>query len=215
MGFFSRKLSGSQKEEALALVRHLQGILAYQQLAMEIYNDAFAAVAGEPPLGAEVWERPLAVFNSPELVSKHIIPALEKKIEILKLMETKHQSASALATAKLRLPYQEMTSAIRVMLDRAQSQYDGFTQWVQGSQTFVDSTRLDEAETLALDRALKVLNNLIYERIGLTPDEWLDIVREATNSVRDSLGLVPLDRDAFRSLYLSGLQGERVRLFGD
>jgi hypothetical protein len=59
------------------------------------------------------------------------------------------------------------------------------------------------------------LNNLIYEKIGLTPDQWLDIVWEAFNSVRDSLGLAPLDSDVFRSLYFSGLQGKRVRFFSD
>jgi hypothetical protein len=215
MGWFSRKLPDSEKEGALALVRHLQGILAYQQLAMETYNDAFAAIAGEPPLGAEAWNRPQAVFDKPELVSKYIIPALEKKIEILKLMETKHQSASTMATSKFLLPYQEMTSAIQAMLDRAHLQYDGFTQLVRGSQTFSDSTSLDEAETLAIDRAVMALNNLIYEKIGLTPDQWLDIVWEAFNSVRDSLGLAPLDNDVFRSLYFSGLQGKRVRFFSD
>jgi hypothetical protein len=214
MRLFSRKLPENQKEEALALVRHLQGILAYQQLAMEIYNDALATVAGDPPLGAEVWERREALSSSPELVSENIVPALEKKIEILKLMEAKHQSASALATAKLQRPYQEMTSAIRVMLDRAQLQYDGFTQWVQGSQTLANSTRLDEPETSAIDRAIKALNDLI-KRVELTPDEWLDIVQEATNSVRASLGLAPLESDEFRSLYFRGLTGEQIRFFSE
>ncbi|MFC1971575.1 hypothetical protein ACFLV0_06610 [Chloroflexota bacterium] len=47
MGLFSKRLSGSYKEEAIALVRHLQTMLAYQQLAMETYNDAAASIAGE------------------------------------------------------------------------------------------------------------------------------------------------------------------------
>jgi len=216
MGWFFRKLPESQKEGALMLVRHLQEMLAYQQLAMEIYNDAFAAVVGDPPHGAEVWARPRpkAAFDSPALVSDIIIPALEKKIEILKLMETKHQMASALASSKLQVPYQEMTSAIHVALDRAQLQYNGFTRWVQSPQTAVDITRLDEPERLAADRAIKALNDLI-KRVGLTSDEWIDINQEAFNSVRAYLGLVPLDRDVFRSRYFLGLTGERVRFFGD
>jgi len=216
MGWFSRKLKGRQREEALALVHHLQGILAYQQLAMEIYNDAFTTVVGEhPPLGAEVWDRQLGVFNSPELVSKHIIPALEKKIEIIKLMKTKHEQANSLATKKLQRPYQEMTSAIREMLDRAQFQLDGFTKWVRGEQKFADLTQPDELEQLAIDRTLIALNDLIYDRIGLTFDEWIAICREAINSVRTSRGLAPLDSEVYRSQYIRGLQGERVRFFND
>jgi hypothetical protein len=214
MGWFSRQLPDSQKEGALVLVRHLQGMLAYQQLAMEIHNDAFAAIAGDPPRGAEVWARQKAAFSSPTLVSEYIVPALKKKIEILQLMETKHQLASALAPAKLQLPYQEMTSAIRVMLDRAHLQYDGFTRWIQSPQTAVDVRRLDKPELLAIDRAVNALNDLI-KRVGLTHDEWMDLNQEVFNSVRTSLGLLPLDRDSFRSRYFRGLKGERVRFFGD
>jgi hypothetical protein len=214
MGWFSRQLPDSQKEGALALVRHLHEMVAYQQLAMEINNDAFAAVVGDAPHGAEVWTRHQATFPSPTLASEYIIPALERKIQILQLMERKHQLASALALAKLQLPYQEMTSAIRAMLGRAHLMYDGFMRWVQSPQTDVDVVRLDEPELLAIDRSINSLNNLI-KRIGLTPDEWMDIVQEAFNSVRTSLGLVPLDRDVFRSRYFRGLEGERVRFFGD
>jgi len=214
MGWFSKQLPDSQKEGALVLVRHLQEMLAYQQLAMEIHNDAFAAVVGDPPRGAEVWARQKAAFSNPALVSEYVVPALEKKIEILQLMETKHKLASALAPAKLQLPYQEMTSAIRVMLDRAHLQYDGFTRWIQSPQTAVDVRRLDKPELSAIDRAVKALNDLI-KKAGLTHDEWMDLNQEAFNSVRTSLGLVPLDRDVFRSQYSRGLNGERVRFFGD
>jgi hypothetical protein len=145
MGWFSRQLPDSQKEGALVLVRHLQGILVYQQLAMETYNDAVAAaVGGPPPHGAEVWVQARATFSSPALVSEYVIPALKKKIEILQLMETKHQQARALAPAKLQQPYRQMTSAIRAMLDRAQLQFQGFTRWVQSPQTVLDIVRLDE-----------------------------------------------------------------------
>ena len=195
-------------------MRHLQEMLAYQQLAMEIYNDACAAVVGDPPHGAEVWARPTAAFSSPALVSEYVIPALEKKIEIFKLMETKHKLASALAPTKLQLPYQEMTSAIRVMLDRAHLQYDGFTEWIQNPQTAIDVRRLDKPELSAIDRAVMALNDLV-RKAGLTHDEWMDLNQEVFNSVRTSRGLVPLDRDVFRSRFFRGTSGEHVRFFGD
>jgi len=214
MGWFFKQLPDSQKEGALALIRHLQEMLAYQQLAMEIYNDALAAIAGDPPRGAEVWARQTAPFSSPALVSEHVIPALEKKLEILQSMETKHKLASALAPAKLQLPYQEMTSAIRVMLDRAHLQYDGFTEWIQNPQTTIDVRCLDKPELSAVDHAVKALNDLI-KKVGLTPDEWMDLNQGVFNSVRTSRGLVPLDRDVFCSRFFRGTTGERVRFFSD
>lgn len=214
MRWFSRKVPDSEKEGALALVCHLQRMLAYQQLAMETYNDAVASVVGDPPLGAEVWGRAEATFSSPVLVADYVIPALEKKIEILGLMEAQHQKGTALATAKLGQPYEAMRSAIRTMLDRAQLQYQGFKRWVQSPETAVDVTRLDGPELAAIDRAVSALNDLI-KRVGLTPDEWIEINREAFNSVRASVGFLPLDTDAFRSRYFRGLTGERVRFFAD
>ncbi|MCJ7791791.1 MAG: hypothetical protein MUP49_05240 [Dehalococcoidia bacterium] len=214
MGWFSRQLPDSEKEGAVALVRHLQEMLAYQQLAMETYNDALAAIAGDPPPGAEVWKRATADFSSPALVSEYVIPALAKKIEIIQLMETKHKLKSTLVPVKLQLPYQTMTSAISVMLERAHLQYDEFTQWIQNPQTAVNVRRLDKPELSAIDRAVKALNDLI-KRVGLTPDEWMDLNQQVFNSVRTSLGLVPLDRDVFCSRYFRGLSGERVHFFSD
>lgn len=215
MGWFSRQVPDSQKEGALVLVRHLQRMLAYQQLAMETYNDAAASVVGDPPHGAEVWARAKVTFSSPALVAEHVVPALEKKIELLRLMEAQHQQASALATTKLlRQPYQEMTSAIRAMLDRAELQYQGFTQWVQSPQTAVDVSRLDGPELAAIVRAVSALNDLI-KRVGLMLDQWIKLNQEAFNSVRASVGLPPLDSDVFRSRYFGGLTGERARFFAD
>lgn len=214
MGWFSRKVPNREKEGALALVRHLQRMLAYQQLAMETYNDAVASVVGEPPHGAEVWGHAQTTFSSPVLVAEYVIPALEKKIEILQLMEAQHQKTEHLATAKLAQPYQAMTSAIRTALDRAQLQYQGFTRWVRSPQTAVDVTRLDGPEFTAVGRAASALNDLI-KRVALTTEEWIEVNREAFNSVRASVELPPLDREAFRSRYFRGLTGERVRFFAD
>ena len=84
MGWFSNRLSGSQKEEALAMVRHLQIILAYQQLAMETYNDAAAIAMGDVkiPYGAELTQRAQFNFSNPTLVAQYVTPAIAKKIEM-------------------------------------------------------------------------------------------------------------------------------------
>ncbi len=215
MGLFSRRLTDSQKKEALALVNHLQTMLAYQQLAMEIYNDAVANDTGEIPHGGEVTERINVTFSSPILVAKYAIPALEKKIEIFELMETKHREASVLETANFQQPYKEMTAAIGAMMDRARFMHQGFKQWVNNEVTNINVTGLDGNELAALDRAIKSLNELIFKKLGLTSDEWLDIVQKSTNSVRASVKLMPLTKDIFRSRYMSGINGEHVRFYSD
>jgi hypothetical protein len=215
MGLFSRRLTDSQKKEALALVNHLQTMLAYQQLAMEIYNDAVANDTGEIPHGGEVTERTNVTFSSPFIVAKYAIPALEKKIEIFELMETKHREASVLETANFQQPYKEMTVAISEMMDRARFMRQGFKQWVNNEVTNIDVTGLDGNELAAVDRAIKSLNELIFKKLGLTSDEWLDIVQKSTNYVRASVKLMPLTKEIFRSRYMSGINGEHVRFYSD
>lgn len=213
MGWFSTRLSGIQKEEALAMVRHLQTMLAYQHLAMEVYNDATAVVAGKIPHGAEVTQRANVNFSDPTLVAQYVIPAVAKKIEIFQLVEAKHQEVSGLVNTILQEPYQEMTVAINAMLERARYQYQGFQQWVNHPQVDVDTKDLDRDELAAIDSAIRALNELIFKKIRLTSDEWLDIVQEAFNSVRASLKLIPLGKDSFRSQYMRGINGEYVRFF--
>jgi hypothetical protein len=214
MGWFSKHLSGSQKEDALAMVRHLQTMLAYQQLAMETYNDAAAIAAGEIQYGDEVTKHDLT-FYQPTLVAQHVIPAVAKKIEIFQLMEMRHREMSILATASLQEPHQEMTALIDTMLERARLQYHGFQQWVSNPQYDIDTTGLDRDEDAACYHAVKALNELIFKKIRLTHDEWLDIVQESFNSVRASLKLIPLSKDVFRSQYMRLISGERIRFFKD
>lgn len=215
MGLFSRRLTDSQKKEALTLVNHLQTMLAYQQLSTEIYNDAIANDTGEIPNGGEVTQRHSVNFSSPFIVSKYVIPALEKKIKILELMQTKHREASILKTANYEQQYEEMTAAIKAMMDRACFMYQGFKQWVNNEVRKIDVTVLDNDEIVALDRAIKSLNEIIFKKLGLTSDEWLDIVQESFNSIRTSLKLIPLTKEIFRSRYMSGVNGEHVRFYSD
>jgi hypothetical protein len=214
MGWFSKRLSGSQKEEALTMARHLQTMVAYQQLAMETYNDAAAIASGRIPHGSELTHRSV-YFSDPALVAQYVIPAVAKKIEIFQSIEMKHREVSVLATANLKVPYQEMTAAINAWLERARYQYHVFQQWVNNPQVDIDTVRLDRYELAATDRALKALNDLIFRNIRLTRDEWLDIVQEAFNSVRASLKLVPLSKDTFRSQHMGLISGEQVRFFKD
>jgi len=217
MGWFSKRLSGSQKEEALVMVRHLQTMLAYQQLAMETYNDAAAIASGRIPHGSELIQLSF-YFSNRALLAQYVIPAVARKIEIFQSIEMKHREVSVLATGNLKKPYEKMTAAINAWLERARYQYHVFQQWVSNTQVdldTLDTVRLDKYELAATDRALKALNDLIFRKIRLTQDEWFDIVQESFNSVRASLKLAPLTKKTFRSRFMQGLSGEQVRFFKD
>ncbi len=185
---------------------------------METYNDACISITGsQVPQGAELVRRPEFTFSGANLtcVTKTLIPALEKKIEIFQLMEKQHKEASVLATINLQHFYQEMTAAIKALLDRAQLQYFGFKQWIDKQDTNIDMTMLDTYESTAIVRATTALNDLIYKNIGLTFDEWLEIIHESLNFIRASVKLTPLSKDIFRSRYFKYLSGEHTRFFND
>jgi hypothetical protein len=215
MGFDFSSLTAREKKEAVALVIHLQTMLAYQQLAMETYNDAAVVATGEEiPRGTEIFGRPDFTINNPTLIVNYVIPAINKKIEIFHLMETKHQEASFLALENFHQPYQEMTSAIIALSDRARLQHQVFTDWAYKGVSNFDVNKLDKNESEATKRAIFSLNELI-KQIGLTSDEFLDIVQDSMNFVRISIELAPLSKDLFRSIYMRGLTGEIVRYFKD
>ncbi|MBF8266953.1 MAG: hypothetical protein HW388_461 [Dehalococcoidia bacterium] len=136
-GVASEALSESQlaskRDEAISLIRHLQKMLAYQQLSMERYNGAAALASGSPPGSGMAVERPLFSVQSRTLVSQYMIPALEYKIELICSMKDEHEQVGQLVTEEIRRPYDEMSVAINMMLERANLQYQGFTSFEQNS----------------------------------------------------------------------------------
>lgn len=216
MPWFWKSLRRGEKDAAILLIRHLQKMLAYQQLSMEIYNDAFAVASGAPLPSGEAFQRPQAMLFRPALVAQYVIPALERKIAIIRSMQEQHAQASHLATQKVRQPYDDVASLIHVMLERAQLQYEGLASWVGCPALAVDTTRLDGPELAAIERAVRSLNNLIKKaglRAGLENDAWMEVNRQAFNEVRAAAGLPPLDALDFYSKYSEGVNGGRVRLF--
>lgn len=195
------------------MVRHLQTMLGYQQLSADTYNDALAAVAGKLPRGAGVTSQPQVELADALLVSQYVIPAIERKIAIVNCMAREHRKMGGSSNPAIWKPYEAMTSAIAAILRRAECQYEGFRQWIEAPQYGVDTVRLDNEERAAIDRAIKALNKLAMKDVGVGYDGFLDIVQEATNKVRGSLELKPLDHDTFRTLYMQGLTGKRVHFY--
>ena len=208
--FFKSK--AAKKSAALPLIMHLQKMLAYQQLSMEIYNDALLSVSREPNTSSEAgWQRPTGELSNPAVVSEYLLPALQRKIEIAQSMEDQHNTAAELAGKNFSSPYEDMATGIHLMLQRAQLQFDGFTSWIANPSTDINTMHLDEAESQAVDRALRSLNALVQK--VMTNDEWMEVNRHAMNAVRETVGLSILSHVEFRDLYSRGIGGENIRFY--
>ena len=206
--FFKSK--AAKKSAALPLIMHLQKMLAYQQLSMEIYNDALLSVSREPNTSSEAWQRPTVELSNPAVVSEYLLPALQRKIEIVQSMEEQHNTAAELA-GNFSSPYEDMATGIHLMLQRAQLQFDGFTSWIANPSANIDTMKFDEAESQAMHLALLSLNALVQK--VMTTDEWMEVNRHALNDVREMVGLSALSQMEFRDLYSRGVSGENIRMF--
>ena len=215
MSWFSRsRLSAQDKDAGLVLIWHLQKMLAYQQVAMEGYNDAMARSAG---MGTTTNEglmnmQPAMLMSDPAAVRQHVLPALTRKIEIFQSMEREHKAISRPTTKALRQAYDDFSSALRLMQERARLQHEGFSAWADDPTLDVDMIRLDAPEFEAISRSAASLNELIA-KIQLETNAWLDVNCDAFNAVRASIGLPPMSGADFRSTHLGGLAGEPARFF--
>lgn len=216
MRWFSKShLSGPEKEAADELIRHLQTMLAYQQLTMERTNDAFALAAGTSTPTHEGFVRPQAILGDPDAVFRHMIPALQTKLEILAVMEEKHRAFPRPTSKPAKTAYDDFTSLLAAMRQRATFQYKSYSAWTKNPSLDIRPTLMDAVEDSALNKSLRTLNSVI-EKVGMRVNEepWLEIVCKAFNSVRAYVGLLPLSGSDFRSRYFAGLVGT-TRFFRD
>ncbi len=214
MGLFSSGLSGADKAHAITLIKQLQTIVAYQQLSMEIYNDAVYSLIGTPGEGDEIFNRPISNFGDPKMVDGVVIPALKEKIQIIQLMNTMLLSVKDYSDGTLRKPYEDMSLLIRTSLERANHQYEEMTKWILNPQLDTNPLSHDQAEMYAMTNAMASLNDLISQA-GLSSEKWLGIVYDAFNNVRAYRKLAPFSQEIFLSRYMRGMKGERVRFFTD
>ncbi len=179
---------------------------------MERNNDALAMVAGFGKLTNEAFSRPVVSFDNPEAVAKYIVPAVREKIEILDSMEIEQNEIGEPQSKVFKIIYHNFTNALRVMKERAQLQYIGFTAFANNESTEIDMNQLDSAELEAVDKAILSLNNAVGS-LGLSGDEFLKINCDAFNSVRKNIGLSPLSNQQFQEIYFAGISGEPARFF--
>jgi hypothetical protein len=73
---------------------------AFQQLAMESYNDALLKVSASASAGDELFVRGQAKVEDLTLVAQYLLPAAEHKVEILETMEGEHRAFHVPTAAK-------------------------------------------------------------------------------------------------------------------
>jgi hypothetical protein len=213
MKFFSSFFKSSQEDENnIKYIFHFQRLLAFQQLFMEQYNDAFAKAAGLEKLSNEAFERPIATLDNPEAIVKYIVPALQKKTKILASMEIEQNEMGEPQSETLRAVYQDFTKALWAMKERAQLQYEGFNTFVNNELIDEDITELDSVELEAMDRAILRLNDVVMN-LGLSGEDFLKINCDAFNSVRKDVGLSPMSNQQFQDIYFAGISGQPARFF--
>ena len=205
--------TAQETERALELVKHLQRQSAFQQLAMETYNDALAVAAPNANLGDEMtMSHDVALFYRPQ-VQSHVLPTLEKKLAWVDIMIAEHEQFGRVeAPEAAKEAYDRQTGVLEISLARARLQQTCWLDFLRGTGGADRITSLDQSEYDAVGVAITTLNKLIA-MLGLSRDEWLDIVHSAFNDVRSTVGLSPLSSLDFRARFLEGQAGGRARFF--
>ncbi len=207
--------STADREAGLALIRHLHRMFAYQQLTMEIYNDAIILAEGrgrQPREGLSVVVKPQRVGFDEVAAAEYVLPALKEKQRIQRIMETEHDAVPRPAAADFRQPYDDFSDFQSRAQERTAYQHDGLNAWLRSEREELDGTRLDGAEQQSMTKALLSLNKLI-RAVGLKPGPWLDLMCNEFNAIRESMDLPPMPAEEFRSAYLGGLEGKPARFF--
>ena len=212
---WTRKLTGSDAEVAVRVIRHLQTQAALQQLAMETYNDAMGVAGERMHKGDELFLRGMAAVDSPELAAQYVLPAAEKKVAIAESMVAEHQAFDISDAPKDAIAaYYKQTEFLTVLLARARLQRTCWRDWVDNPSLGLSErmNSLDQAENESMLAAINELNGLI-KRAGVSGEPWLSINCAAFNDVRGRIGLPPLTETDFRARFLQGVSGGRARFF--
>ncbi|MDA1175161.1 MAG: hypothetical protein O2826_11690 [Chloroflexi bacterium] len=205
-----------RRERSLArrqFIFKCQKILAFQQLAGEIYNAGIAAASsgggGAPSPG---FARSYTRMANPATIRDHVVPALERKIEIVALMQAAVEDSDHLEDEASRSVNYWMSRMVAAISTRADAQLSNTLAFVDGAPES-DMQVIDKKEMEAMDTATQELNDLIINKAKLHGDEFATINCEAFNAVRTHEGQEPLRFDEWAERYTALLRGERVWFF--
>lgn len=209
-----REVQGFAEDGDIHVIEHLQKMLAYQQLAMEKINDAFARVTGTGLPTNEALVRPTATLFDEASVEEHIMPALFRKAKILSTMESEHYSMARPNGELVRMAFDYFDNALEAMRARSDLQIHGYTEWLSGKSDHVDVTGEDSTEVQKMDKALISLNVAI-QSLEISPERFMAILCLVFNEVRKSEKLHSLTLIEFSERYIGGLEGKPARFFSE
>lgn len=210
---FSSSISPEEREQALRLIVHLQKMLAYQQLSMEVLNDSVRTVTEMPTNEVERSEAFLDSTNQAGF-EQNVLPALQRKLNVLEKLSAEHKAFCRPVIQRHADIYDLFSEFFTALTERGKLQITEGKRWVANPNADVDPSRLDEAEKQSMSKSLPALNDLIRKH-GLSNEDFLQINCEAFNSVREFVGLDPLPLVEFVSRYFAGMSGQRARFFTD
>ncbi len=101
-------------------VRHIQKQIAYQQLSMEIMNDAGARAAKREPFRNEAFAQPEFEIDEFSAVEYVLLPAVKEKCKVLDQMTKEHNEFTPKPTLLRIRVMAEWTSLLKVMRRRAE-----------------------------------------------------------------------------------------------
>jgi hypothetical protein len=212
---WKRRARGEDADLAREVISWYQRIFAWQQLSMEVFNDAAERSAAEFAPGDELFVRGGGMFSDLNLVREHVLPALNYKNQIAATM------AALLAQLELPdapRPVRKTQESFRAFLvafgSRALVQAARFKVFVDGGNHTGEAEQLvsDARENAAAARAIEDLNALVRWS-GLSTSTWLEVNRGAFNGVREKIGLAPLEPTDFQQRFIANTMGLRSRFF--
>lgn len=188
--------------------------MAFQQLAMETYNDAlYTSAQAIIALAAPLEQRSGAMVTETDLVERHVLRAIDEKLLIIDVMRASHAGFPDTLTPDGRQLYGLFSELLDAMEGRAAVQLDAARVLIERGER-LDTSIADQAEQIAFVAAVTGQNALIAAQ-GLEVEEFIGMNHDVFNEVRFWRGLPSLSKEEFNPLFIAALSGaaEQVRLF--
>ena len=184
----------STNADGITLIEHLQKMLAYHQLMMELYNRA--AVSAD---------------NDPSKLKTDMRPVMAFKWRLLKHIDSEHEAFKVPDSESQKAAYSACSLAIALMHARRVGQ-DATVSAIIAGESPRDYRHLDDREFEAVD-SLQRHSHVVTKELGIGTSQWVQINCNAYNAVRKELDLKPFGYDEFGRMLYEEVSGKQVDFF--
>jgi hypothetical protein len=203
-----------ERRTVAGVLDHLQNQFAFQQLTMEIYNDALFSLSDGDVPGDEALARSPVTSSNLALVRELLIPAADRVALIAQTMTSEHQSYPRPQRPKeARDLYDEWSAFLDLFVFRADSRGVVFRELVLDPGTSLEG--LITLSTLVDRNFFSFLANMnsLLAKSEIYGEEWLMVALNAVNRVRERFGMPPFEMHLYRQKLADGVAGGRPRYF--